>query len=93
MEKDVKMNSENPDEMEAELGNPGDQMGTEPMEQVPSYLCYTFGLYFPDCFALLVIVNRGPWLSASSTYDSELAFCESLNLGKKSSTSCMMTVV
>ncbi|WCJ23189.1 U2 small nuclear ribonucleoprotein A [Euphorbia peplus] len=33
MEKDDKMNSENPDEMEAELGNPGDQMGTEPMEQ------------------------------------------------------------
>ncbi|WCJ17961.1 U2 small nuclear ribonucleoprotein A [Euphorbia peplus] len=93
MEKDDKMNSEKPDEMEAELGNLGDQMGTEPMEQVPSCLCYTFGLYFPDCFALLVIVNRGPWLYASSTYDSELAFCESLNLGKKSSTSCMMTTV
>ncbi|WCJ38939.1 U2 small nuclear ribonucleoprotein A [Euphorbia peplus] len=33
MEKDDKMNSENSDEIEAELGNPGDQMGTEPMEQ------------------------------------------------------------
>ncbi|WCJ42123.1 Eukaryotic peptide chain release factor subunit 1-1 [Euphorbia peplus] len=36
LEKDDKMISENPDEMEAEFSDPGDQMGTEPpMEQLP----------------------------------------------------------